>query len=306
MNEFYLVHITVFEQTAILGLLALSFQIVLRSGVFSFASVGFYALGAYGAADLAKVSMPMWGALAIVVVVSGAIGYALFYPFVRLHGLYLGMVTFAFVEIIGVAANNGGTLTGGPVGLFGVPYTIPVAFLFVILAAAALLVSQLERRSLGRSLLVLKSDEQLARTLGNNVNSQRAFIFAFSASLGALAGALNTVTTSTVSTSGFGFALIVTGLTMAVVGGVGSWSGALIGAVIIAWFPQVFAFVGAYSEVVYGVLVILVVAFEPGCIIMLLGRLIKSLRKLIGGSSRSLGRGGACGPVNIEAGGSVG
>jgi branched-chain amino acid transport system permease protein len=281
MSVYYSAHITLFQQTAILIILALSFQVVLRSGVFSFASVGFYGIGAYATANLAKHNLPVFGILALVVASTAVLGYALSLPLVRLRGLYLGMVTFAFDEILVVVANNGGKLTGGPVGLFGISLVIGTASLFVIALVAAVLVSQLERRRLGRSLQVLRIDEQLARAVGVDVNRQRNFIFALSASLGALAGALNTVTTSSIAPTGFGFELIVAGLTMAVVGGVGTWLGAVLGAVIVVWFPQVFSFVGPYKAIVYGVLVILVVAFEPNGLLGLIqsaGQRVRSLR----------------------------
>lgn len=278
MSAYYSSHIVLFQQTAVLGILALSFQVVLRSGVFSFASVGFYGAGAYAAADLAKHGFPTAAVLAVVIAVSAILGYGLSLPLVRLRGLYLGMVTFAFDQILVVVANNGGGLTGGPVGLFGVTLRIGTPALFVIAIAVALLLSQLERRSLGRSLLVLRIDEQLARAVGVEVVRQRNFIFALSASLGALAGALNTIATSSVAPTGFSFDLIVTGLTMAVVGGVGSWLGAAIGTVIVVWFPQVFSFVGAYRSIVYGVMVVLVMTFEPYGVLGLIQTGIRRLR----------------------------
>lgn len=275
MIGFYSSNITTFQNMTVLVLLALSFQVVLRTGVFSFASIGFYAIGAYTVADLAKAGLPISLNLVIVATAAAAIGYAMSFPLVRLRGLYLGMVTIAFDLMLAVVATNGGAVTGGVLGLFGLPLQIPTIFLFLIAAAAALVVSQLERRSLGRSLQVLHVDEQLARSLGSEVFRQRAFIFALSATLGAMSGALNTITTSTVGPSGFGFSLIVTGLAMAIVGGVGSWFGAVMGAIFVAWFPTIFAFVGAYQSVVYGALMILVVVFEPagayGLLVRVLG-----------------------------------
>lgn len=283
MIGFYLSYITTFQQMTIMVLLALSFQVVLRTGVFSFASIGFWGIGAYAVADMAKAGIP--NSLNLVVVALGAalIGYGMSYPLIRLRGLYLGMVTIAFDLILAVVATNGGSITGGVLGLFGLPLAVPTIFLFLIAGLAALLVSQLERRGLGRSLQALHVDEQLARSLGGEVFRQRAFIFALSATLGAMAGALNTITTSTVGPSGFGFNLIVTGLAMAIVGGVGSWAGAVIGAVFVAWFPIVFAFVGSYQSVVYGALMILVVVFEPAGAFGLLVRIVSLLHKVRGG-----------------------
>jgi branched-chain amino acid transport system permease protein len=253
---------------------------VLRSGVFSFASAGFYVVGAYALANMSKAGWPLLPALIVIVIIGAAGGYLLSIPFVRLRGLYLAMVTFAWAEILVVVADNGGSLTGGPVGMFGVTLGVSTPELFVIVAVAALLISQVERRGLGRALRVISIDEQLARTMGIEINRQRAFIFALSSALGALAGALNTVRTSSVAPTGFGYGLIVLGLTMAVFGGVGSWTGAIIGAVVVTWFPEVFGFVGNYRSVVYGILLILVVVFEPSGVLGLIGKLTALIRQV--------------------------
>jgi branched-chain amino acid transport system permease protein len=281
VNAWYSAHVVLFQTTAIYAVLALSFQVVLRSGVFSFASVGFFGIGAYVSANLAKHGVSGVLSMIIVFVGSAIFGYALSLPLVRLRGLYLGMVTFAFDQILIVVANNGGTYTGGPVGLFGIPFDVSTLELFIVAAICLLLVSQLERRSIGRSISVLRVDEQLARSMGVEVNRQRNFIFALSAALGGLAGVLNTFNFSTIAPGGFGFDLIVAGLTMAVVGGIGSWLGAVIGALIVVWFPQVFTFVGSYKAIVYGVLVILVVAYEPGGVLGLLQRGVRAIAALI-------------------------
>ncbi len=280
MSMWYDAHVVLFQTTAIYAVLALSFQVVLKSGVFSFASVGFFGIGAYVAANLTKHGVGGILSMVIVVVGSAVLGYLLSLPLIRLRGLYLGMVTFAFDQILVVVANNGGTLTGGPVGLFGIPFDVSTIELFIVAAVCVLLVSQLERRSIGRSISVLRVDEQLAHSMGIEVHRQRNFIFALSAALGGLAGVLNTLTFSTIAPGGFGFDLIVAGLTMAVVGGIGSWLGAVIGALIVVWFPQVFTFVGSYKAIVYGVLVILVVAYEPNGVLGLLGRGWRGLARL--------------------------
>jgi branched-chain amino acid transport system permease protein len=279
LNGFYASHLTLIQQTAVVAVLAMSFQVVLRSGVFSFASAGFYVVGAYALANMSKAGWPLLPALIVIVIIGAAGGYLLSIPFVRLRGLYLAMVTFALAEILVVVADNAGSLTGGPVGMFGVTLGVSTPELFVIVAVAALLISQVERRGLGRALRVICIDEQLARTMGIEINRQRAFIFALSSALGALAGALNTVRTSSVAPTGFGYGLIVLGLTKAVFGGVGSWTGAIIGAVVVTWFPEVFGFVGNYRSVVYGILLILVVVFEPSGVLGLIGKLTALIRQ---------------------------
>lgn len=272
MSGWYDAHQILFQTTAIYVVLALSFQVVLRSGVFSFLSVGFFGAGGYVVADMTNHGMPGVGSIMAAVGAAAIIGYGLSLPLVRLRGLYLGMVTFAIDQIVIVVADNGGSLTGGTVGIFGIPLVVNTAELWIIAGACVLVVSQLERRSHGRSIDALRVDEMLARSIGVQVRKERNMIFALSAALGSLAGAMHTLTFSTISTTGFGFGLIVSGLTMAVVGGVISWIGAVVGAVIVAWFPQVFSFVGGYRTIVYGMLVIVVVAYEPNGIIGLVQR----------------------------------
>lgn len=278
MSAWYTAHAILFQTTAIYIVLALSFQVVLRSGVFSFLSVGFFGAGGYVVANLTKSGVPGVASLLVVTAGAAVVGYLMSLPLIRLRGLYLGMVTFALDQIVIVIADNGSSFTGGTVGLFGIPLLVGTGELWIIAAVCVVVISQLERRSQGRAIEALRVDEMLARSIGVQVRKERNTIFALSAALGALAGAMNTLNFSTISPGGFGFGLIVTGLTMAVVGGVVSWTGAVVGAVIVAWFPQVFGFVGGYKTIVYGVLVILVVAYEPNGIVGLVQRGLRRIR----------------------------
>lgn len=280
-HSWFQVHQVLIQQSAIFVLMAMSFQVVLRSGVFSFASVGFFAIGAYTVANLVLHGMGTPASLTIATLGAFAMGYLMSLPLVRLRGLYLGMVTFAFDQIVVVVGNNGGGLTGGPVGLYGVPLDVNTADVLVAAVIGIVLVSQLERRSLGRSFEALRTDENLARTLGVEVNRRRNFVFALSAALGGLAGGLYVLAFSTIAPVSFGFGLLVSALTMAVIGGVGSWVGATIGAIFVTWFPDLFHFVGTWKSLVYGVLIIVVVVYEPFGLLGFLQRLVRAAGRLI-------------------------
>jgi len=278
MSDFFLFNQVLFQTTAIYVILALSFQVVLRTGVFSFASVGFFGIGGYLGAKLALAGLGMPLVLLITVVVCAVVGYLLALPFVRLRGLYLGMVTVAFDQVMLIVANNGGELTGGANGLFGIPFGLSTTGLFVVAALCVLLVSQLERRVLGRSLEAIRTDENLAKSLGFSVLKDRNFIFALSATLGGLAGALQATNFSFFGTASFGFEMVIMGLTMAVVGGVDSWIGAVIGAVFVVWFPSIGTSIsGTWQQILYGALIILVVTYEPGGVYGLLRRGVRAL-----------------------------
>ena len=277
MSVWYSAHITLFQTTAVYAILALSFQVVLRSGVFSFASVGFFGIGAYAAADLS--THGIGGIPTMLIVIAAMCG-----RWVR----HVGAADQTARPVprhgdlrLRPDPRRGGQQRRQPDrrGCRDLRCSPAVGTneLYIVAVLCLLLISQLERRSLGRSISVIRLDEQLARSMGVEVRRQRDFIFALSAALGGLAGVLYTFTYSTVAPGGFGFSLITLALTMAIVGGVVSWRGSLIGAILVVWFPQVFSFVGQYKQIVYGVLVILVVVYEPNGIVGLWRRGVKGV-----------------------------
>jgi len=263
MTSWYFAHLTLVQGLLISIPLAISVQIALRSGVFSFASIGFYGIGAYGAGILVIRGWPVPLAIVLMIVGSGLVAYLISAPLIRLRGLYLGMVTFAFDLILTVVVTNGGDLTGGALGLLGVPIGVGTGGLLAAAAIAVLVVSQLERRAVGRALVGIKASEELVMSVGVDLKQRKRLVFAISAALGALSGSLYVLTFSTVQPTSAGFTLIITTLTMAVIGGTSSWVGAVIGAVIITWLPSLAATIGEYQHLVYGVVLVLVVMYAP-------------------------------------------
>jgi branched-chain amino acid transport system permease protein len=279
MSAFYAGHEIYFQTTAIYFILALSFQTVLKTGVFSFASVGFFGIGGYLGGKLAMHGVSEIPVALIVFVACGLMGFLLSLPFVRLRGLYLGMVTIAFDQIMLVVANNGGSLTGGPTGLYGIPNRVTTLELFLIALVTVVVVSQLERRHLGRLFEAIRADENLAKTMGYQVFKNRNFIFSLSAALGGLAGALEAFNLSSFGTTSFGFSLVITGLTMAVVGGIDSWRGAAIGTIFVVWFPAVATSInGNWQAIIYGSLIIVTVTLEPSGIYGVVRRVIRFIQ----------------------------
>jgi branched-chain amino acid transport system permease protein len=263
MSAWYFGHLTLIQGMLINIPLALSFQIVLRSGVFSFASIGFYGIGGYGAGILLMHRFPAIPGMLIMIVASGVAAYVISIPLVRLRGLYLGMTTFAFDLILTVVANNAGSLTGGAIGLLGLPLGISTLGIFICALIAILLVTQLERGAAGRAMVGIRVSDELAYSNGIDVNGRKRIVFAISAALGALSGALYVLTFSTIQPQTAGFSLVIGGLTMTVIGGIGSWIGAVIGTVIITWLPSVVSVVGQYQNLVYGAILVLVVIYAP-------------------------------------------
>jgi branched-chain amino acid transport system permease protein len=252
-----------FQQTLVYMILAISIQVVLRCGVVSLASVGFYTLGSYAGAILSKHGRPSLAILLVVMIVSGLLGYAFGRPLARLRGLYLAMATLAFDLVLPVLLSNGGSFTGGSLGLYGIPVTVNTGTLVVVVVVVIYVISQLERGWMGRASLALRSDEDLARSMGIRVARERYLAFAVSAGLGGLAGSLSGMLFRAVSPSTTGFGVITLVLAMAIIGGRESWLGAIIGAYLVTWLPVWLGFIGLYQDLFFGLILVAVMLFFP-------------------------------------------
>jgi len=262
--SWFLSHLVLVQSTFISLLLALSIQVPLRAGVFSFAGIGSYAIGAYAAAIMTiRLQVAPVLAIGVGIVVAAVAGYLLALLVARLSGLYLGMATIAFALFLGVVAVNGGDLTGGATGLYGAISTLTTGHVVAITVVVVLLLAVSERGAFGRRIDAVREDPQLAISLGIDVGRVRRRVFVVSGALGACAGGMNGLLRTTVSPETIGFHLVVTALTMIIIGGALSWAGAAIGAVIFTWLPSLLQFVGDWQPVVYGVLVALAAVYMP-------------------------------------------
>lgn len=264
MSSWYLSHEILIQSMFISLLLALSIQVPLRAGVFSFAGIGSYAIGAYTAAIITiRYQVPGIVAIGAGILLSAVVGYLLALLVARLGGLYLGMATISFALFLGVVATNGGDLTGGATGLYGAISTVTTGHLVAATVVVVLLLAANERGVFGRRVDAVREDPQLAVSLGVDVVRARRTVFVVSGALGALAGGMNSLLRTTVSPETVGFHLVVTALTMIIVGGTLSWAGAAIGAVIFTWLPTVLSFVGEWQLLVYGLLVAIAAVYVP-------------------------------------------
>jgi branched-chain amino acid transport system permease protein len=265
MIEWYDSNLVLIQGTIINLLLALSLQVPFRFGVFSFAGIGAYGIGAYTAAIMVLewevgAVVAILGAMVVGVVVCYVLGLVV----ARLGGLYLGMATIAFTLIVAVVAINGGDLTGGVIGLFGVLAELPTWTIFAFALFAVVFLAATERGAIGRRVDAVRDDPELAASVGVNVRRYRQFAFVASGALGGAAGAMNAIVRTTIGPGDIGFTIVVLALTMMIIGGTRSWLGALIGAIIFTWLPSILEAVGEWQHLVYGTLVALAAIFMPG------------------------------------------
>lgn len=259
----------VFFQTVLVNaLLAFSVQIALRAGVFSLAGVGCWAIGAYTLSILSLRGVNSVAAIAAAVAIACVVSYVLALVLVRLRGLYLGMATVAFNQMVGVAIINGGQLTGGEMGLYGINAPVTTLQLVLVAAAVCVMLWAMERGVLGRAYNIVRDDESLAESLAIDSAGLRRFAFVLSGAVGALGGALNAMLLGIASPTDADFPVIVIALTMVIVGGFHSWRGALLGAALILWLPiglQSFGIKGMQEwwSVIYGALILFIAVYFP-------------------------------------------
>lgn len=267
------------QTSLVYALLAFSVHIAVRAGLFSLAGVGFYGVGAYTAGALSVRGLAVPLAVLAAVAVSAVLGFVLALILARLRNLYLAMATFSFVLLVQVLALEWEDVTGGSLGLFGIPLGVSTTGLIVLTVLVAVAVAVAERGRSGRMLEALRLDEQLAASLGIAVLRARRIAFVLSAAVGGLAGALQALSSGLFTSEQVSFDLIVVALTILVVGGSAAWYGPVIGAVFVVWLPEVLDVAGAYRPILQAALVLLIVIYAPGGAVALIRRIRAALRR---------------------------
>ena len=287
---------TVFELTfvgayaiAILGLGILTGT----SGQISLGHGAFLALGGYTIAVAAThagvpyvLSVPLAGVLCAIA------GVGIGYVATRLEGAYLALATFALAVSVPSLIKRFKPLTGGAQGLTISTVHAPTALTalgtdrwlyyvtWLLVAALFALAWFILKGRVGRSLRALRDSEVAAAAFGIDPVFYKTLAFGWSAAYAGVGGALLAIATSYVGPDVYSFALSITLLVGAVLGGLDSLWGALIGGVVVEFLPLWAQKVSAAAPaVVQGVAVILVMIFFPGGIAGSLGLAVRRLAR---------------------------
>jgi branched-chain amino acid transport system permease protein len=273
------------------AVLALTLYLPLMAGQLSVASPGFYALGGYVAAILStKVFHPAAGLypvslvlveMAVAAIVSGVLGVAVGLPALRLRGIFLALATIAFVQILGVVALNL-DVTGGAIGIFGIPQPFAGQLQYMWLAIPLLVVSmvfvaRLERTRTGRALIALREDELAAAAMGVNPTHYKVVAFTASATLAGAVGAISAHFINTWNSRQGTFDTSVSLMAFVLIGGSRTFIGPIVGGLVLTALPEALrgiADVGALPAwlaqflrdgrlIIFGVLIALGTVFFP-------------------------------------------
>ena len=245
-------------------LLALSIYLTLATGLLTVANAAFMGIGAYTAGLLTtQLGMPLIVALILGSLLPAVVALAIGRPTLRLSGVYLAMATLAFGEVVRILILNAEGLTGGALGLNGIPQLtqwFDVA-LAVVLTLVVLL--RLARSRIGRTMAAICQDEIATEIMGLNVRAYKLFVFVSGGALAGLAGGLNAHFTFFISPNEYGFDRGVEILAMGVLGGTGSPCGAVLGGVLITLLPELLRGLGDYRPLVNGIILILIMLYSP-------------------------------------------
>lgn len=267
----------------------------------NFGITPYYALGGYGAADIAvRWHLGAIGALLVVTVASGIVGYLIGRIILRLRQFTLALATFVLATAVWEYLEVGlpQTYGGGDNGLvlpslsvFGYSifsdagYYLTLACLVVTVAGLAILM----RSRIGRALHALGQDPTAAQTSGIDVRHYGTLGYAISAAIAAAAGALFLYTVGAITPDGFDVGTNVTVLLMVVLGGLNTLAGPIIGAVFIVVLNQKLQSTLSYSVLIDGLVLLAVVRFLPDGIAGQFVRWADHLRSVLSNEPDSVG-----------------
>ncbi|HME85891.1 MAG TPA: ABC transporter permease [Roseiarcus sp.] len=258
------------------AMLALSLTLVSGSaGVISFGQAALLALGAYASALLVTdLGAPTMLSIPLAGFIASALGVLLVLPALRLRGHYIAIGTLAIGEIVSLTILNWESLTGGAMGLTGIPpislfgYEIYSArgvywLCLVVVLALALLQTRFLDSHFGRTLRAVREDEIAARTYGVRVDRYKALAFAFGGFGAGVSGAISAHLYSYINHQTFDAQLSLLALTMVILGGMGNIVGAILGAVALVGLPELFRVTAEYRILIYGLALLLLIRFRP-------------------------------------------
>jgi len=243
-------------------LLALGLYFTLATGQFSVGHGGFMAIGAY-AASVLTVNFG-WGLVPAVLgaaLAAFAVGVLIGLPVLRFSHLYLAMATFGFGEIVravfSITEYVGGV--GGMRGMMGT--TAPMVLGFV---ALAIVFAWLHSRSRwGLACDAIRQDEDAAAAMGIDVRLNKVLAFGLGAAITGIGGGLYAHHFFFIDPPTFGLQMSVAIILFVIFGGIETFWGAVLGAIVLSLLPDLFRWLKDWYLFLYGLLFVLLMIFRP-------------------------------------------
>ncbi|MDB5965882.1 MAG: transporter permease protein, partial [Polaromonas sp.] len=272
MSDYVLRVLTVIS---IYAMMALGINFILGlTGQLSLSHAAFFAIGAYSSGLLTtRFEFGFAGAMIVGALISAALGALVSLATFRVRGYYLALVTLAFAEIVRVIIGHWNSVTGGMMGVRGIPaptfgpWVIDSTLSFFYLSMGVCIVAFVLYDAIafsvkGRSMMAVRDDELAARASGLPVLKLKIAAFTLSAIFPAVGGSLMAHYYTAITPDMALMSETVSMLVIVVIGGLGSAAGAVFGAAVINLLPEAFRNLGDYRLLVYGAILLVMVLFQ--------------------------------------------
>ena len=243
--------------------LALSLALPVSAGLLSLGQGGFMAIGAYVSAVLTVWwGVPFAAALAAGGLAAAVAGLAVGFPALRIKGVYLLILTMGFGEIVrifflnfeptGAASGFGGIRQSTTLG--GVAFTVVLLLLFFL---------QVRRSRMGRAAEALREDELAAEVMGIDITRLKLAVFSLGALMAGVGGALYAHYALFIDSAQFGFHRSAEIFVIVLLGGMGSFWGAVAGAVVVTLLPEALRVIQEWRMTFFGTLLVAMMIWRP-------------------------------------------
>ena len=277
-------------------ILGLSIYVTLSSGQLSLGSAGFMGIGAYTSALLTiNFDVPIFIGVIAGALAAGILGLIVGIPSLRLQGVYLAIATLGFGEVIRVFFVNWESVTKGAIGISGIPnigrelfatfrdagfdpdmiglknnqfvYLLVLIILLIIVILLIWFFIRQNKSRVGRAFAAIKMDEKAAEAMGINITYYKVLSFTQGAVLAGFAGGLFAHVMSYISPADFAYNRAIDILIFAIFGGSEVIWGAVFGAAFMTILPEALRFISEYRYMIYGIILIILMAYRPQGII---------------------------------------
>jgi len=262
-------------------ILAQSYNLVLGYvGLLSFAHAAFFGIGAYTSALLAiKLGVPYIVGFFLAGIAASICAYFIALLALRTSYHHFAFITLALALMIQLVFKNWVALTGGPMGVTGIPHPslnilnrvqIEVGsplgyyyFMLLLVVVCVLISYRLVNSRIGRAFLSVRENPMLAESFGINIDKFKVMAFVISAFFAGWMGSFYAHYILFISPDVFALSITVTALVMVLVGGRGTMEGVFFGSYILYIIPELLRIAPEWREILYGVFLFLFVVFMP-------------------------------------------
>jgi branched-chain amino acid transport system permease protein len=290
--------VTVLITIGIYVILALSLNIITGyAGQISLGHAAFMGIGAYTSALFyTKAGLSFWPSFVLAGLVAGLVGAVLAVPCLRVREDFLAITTmginfvieaiFLYIPFFGAGMGIGGI---NPPSLFGSEIGKP-AFLSLVVLVILLTIAAdrwLARSWIGLGWAAIREDEQAAGVMGIDVVRLKVLAFTLGSAGAGLAGSLYAHFLTFIMPVNFSFGQSMVILSMVVFGGIGTLRGPIVGAIVLGALPEISRPAMEYRTLLYGVLLLLLMRFQPAGILGESSQLVRWWRRLARGKSNA-------------------